>query len=482
MYVSRSIGIRSLVLLICLVMVTASFWVWLLFWEPGSISDHLSVGRYLLYNEFLLVGISFGLGGARTAEGPHREFVAAVRRSCRQLALGLLAVFVVAFALQDTAASRWFFFSYIPCLFVILLFSNYLVPKWLGKWAFSGSRRERVALAGTPEQARQLKPWLDRKGLIGLHSVGVVSPPGFAALVNGHGAGHGHNSHSNGNGPSFPLLGDLNQVEEILQKSAITQLIVLDLSIGTEEVRRLAQLCEGAGVRLVALHDVNRYFNHTTTTFEDDGVRFISLREEPLESPANRIAKRALDLAVALPVVALVLPFSTLMVWILQRMQSPGPIFFKQARVGMKGIPFRMIKYRTMHMNHGPEDKQASTGDPRIYPAGRWLRKFSVDELPQFINVVKGDMSLVGPRPHLQAHEEIWTRIMRTYVVRRFIRPGITGWAQVNGFRGEIHTEADIRKRVEADIHYLENWSFSLDCMIIVKTIRGCVIPPESAY
>src|SRR5262249_36809889 len=153
------------------------------------------------------------------------------------------------------------------------------------------------------------------------------------------------------------------------------------------------------------------------------------LREEPLESPVNRAVKRLMDWAVALPVIVFILPPVTILVWLAQRIQSPGPIFFQQLRVGMMGRPFKMYKYRTMHTNNSDEARQASKEDARIFPVGRWLRKLSIDELPQFINVLLGDMSVVGPRPHLEKHEDVWARVMQRYVIRRFIRPGMTGWA-----------------------------------------------------
>jgi putative colanic acid biosynthesis UDP-glucose lipid carrier transferase len=351
-----------------------------------------------------------------------------------------------------------------------LFFSNYVAPKRLSKWVFSGNRKERVALAGTTEQADQIKPWLERKRIIGLHPVGVVCPQPVLEYK------------ANGNGTSFRVLGSLDEMNEIFKKESITQLIVLDLSMGPERLRNLTKLCEGAAVRILALDGLDSYFNHTTMIFEDDGVRIIGLREEPLESPVNRFVKRAMDLAIAIPTVILVLPFTTVLVWLLQRLQSPGPIFFCQERIGMMGQSFMVFKYRTMQTNHGDEARQASSNDQRIYPAGRWLRKLSIDELPQFINVLKGDMSVVGPRPHLQKHEEMWIRVMSRYVVRRFIRPGITGYAQINGFRGEVRTEADVQKRVEKDIYYLENWSWSLDCIIVLKTVKQCICPPSSAY
>jgi putative colanic acid biosynthesis UDP-glucose lipid carrier transferase len=318
---------------------------------------------------------------------------------------------------------------------------------------------------GTVDQGAKLQSWLERKSLIGLRAIGLISLEPVQPGV----------------GP-FPMLGTMNEIGQVLAKHSISQLIVLDLAVGSDRLRELTQICEEAAVRLLAVNNLYDYFNHTTTTFDDDGICFIGLRKEPLESPLNRFLKRLLDIFVAVPVVIFVLPPITVLVWLLQRWQSPGPVFFTQVRTGIKGRAFNIYKYRTMHLNGEVEAKQASKEDPRVYSAGRWLRKLSVDELPQFINVLKGDMSVVGPRPHLPKHEEIFVQVMRKYLIRKFIRPGITGWAQVNGFRGEIHKESDIQQRVEADIHYLENWAFSLDCLIILKTIKHCLFPPQSAY
>src|SRR5262249_26312014 len=152
-----------------------------------------------------------------------------------------------------------------------------------------------------------------------------------------------------------------------------------------------------------------------------------------------------LDLAIAVPVVVVLLPVATVLVWLAQRLQSPGPVFFKQVRTGMLGRTFNIYKFRTMHPNGQDEAQQASRHDPRVFTAGSWMRKLSIDELPQFLNVIHGDMSVIGPRPHLPKHDELFAKAMRRYFIRRFIRPGITGWAQVNGFRGEVRSESDIQ-------------------------------------
>jgi exopolysaccharide biosynthesis polyprenyl glycosylphosphotransferase len=470
MLLNRSTGINGLCAFCLLALVTLSFWSWLFIWQNDLFSDWMALEKYSFYNEFLLIGVLFRLDGRRLTREPYHEFVEAVRRSGRQAVTGLFAVFVMVFALQDTFISRTFLFSYIPWLCLTLVFANYLLPRWLSQWIFGVNRPERVALAGTPEQAAKIKPWLDRKRMIGMQAIGVICPgPVLSGNVNGH-------------DPEFPVLGSLDELGEIFRKESISQLIIMDLSIGADQLRQLTQLCEGAAVRLLALDNLDSYFNHTTRVFEDDGMRLIGLREEPLESPVNRLLKRAMDLAIATPIVLLVLPFTTLFVWLCQRLQSPGPVLYKQKRSGLLGRTFMIYKYRTMYVNNDDEARQAAKNDRRVFPAGMWMRKLSIDELPQFINVFLGEMSVVGPRPHMLQHDDLFVKVMRNYMVRRFVHPGITGWAQVSGYRGEIHSERDVRNRVEADIYYLERWSFSLDCMIILKTVKQCILPLRTAY
>lgn len=162
----RSLGIRSLALLLQLVLVTLSYWGWFLIWQSALLGEREMLERYLLYNEFLLIGVLFGAGGQSVTETPDRNWVLSIRRSARQAVLGLFCVFLVIFIAQDTLENlRSFFLSYIPWFYLTLLFSSYVLPRALGKWVFSGDREERVALAGTVEQAAMIKPWLERKSL-----------------------------------------------------------------------------------------------------------------------------------------------------------------------------------------------------------------------------------------------------------------------------------------------------------------------------
>lgn len=162
------------------------------------------------------------------------------------------------------------------------------------------------------------------------------------------------------------------------------------------------------------------------------------------------------------------------------RLSSPGPILFLQKRWGLNGEEITVLKFRTMRLEASLDVKQATRADPRVTPFGRFLRQTSLDELPQLVNVLKGDMSIVGPRPHAVAHNEIYRDLVEKYMSRHKIKPGITGWAQVNGYRGETDTVDKMRRRVEHDLYYIENWSLGLDCKIIVRTIIEVLRDPNA--
>ena len=184
----------------------------------------------------------------------------------------------------------------------------------------------------------------------------------------------------------------------------------------------------------------------------------------------------------SLPVVLFVLPPLCLVVKIFQAIQSPGPLFYRQTRAGLNNLPFRIFKFRTMRSDKGDDaSKQATAGDPRIYPMGRILRKTSLDEIPQFLNVFFGHMSVVGPRPHMIIHNRRFSEVMEEYHVRTFAKPGITGLAQMSGYRGEAKNDQDVVERAKLDIKYIENWSLPLDFWIILNTLFRCSglrIPP----
>jgi putative colanic acid biosynthesis UDP-glucose lipid carrier transferase len=280
----------------------------------------------------------------------------------------------------------------------------------------------------------------------------------------------------------IPVVGRPDDLEKVISDRGITQVILLEFPLFAEINWNIIRVCDQLGVRLLIVSDLEEKLRHSVTHFEDDGFRFIGLREEPLENPLNRFCKRAIDLAISVPVMLFLFPVLALVVWIAQRLQSPGPLFHAQVRAGMQNRQFIIYKFRTMHLSNADVTRQASDHDERVYPLGKWFRRFSLDEVPQFWNVLRGDMSIVGPRPHLIEHNNQFSRLLQNYHVRAFVKPGITGLAQVRGFRGEARDNADIENRVACDLEYLENWNLSLECGIILRTFAQFFFPPRTAY
>ena len=208
----------------------------------------------------------------------------------------------------------------------------------------------------------------------------------------------------------------------------------------------------------------------------------LSLRKIPMDEPFNKFIKRSFDIILSIFVIVCILSWLTPLLGLIIKLESKGPVFFKQKRNGLDYKEFYCYKFRSMKPNPLADLEQISKDDERVTRVGRIIRKTSMDELPQFINVLKGDMSVVGPRPHMVSHTHMYAGRIDKFMVRHFIKPGITGLAQVSGFRGEVETESDIINRVKYDIFYLENWSLFLDIKIVFQTIYNALRGEEKAY
>lgn len=208
----------------------------------------------------------------------------------------------------------------------------------------------------------------------------------------------------------------------------------------------------------------------------------LSLRRIPIDAPLNHFTKRFFDIVMSIVVIVGVLSWLTPLLAILIKLDSKGPVFFKQKRNGLDYHEFDCYKFRSMLPNDDADLEQVSKNDKRITPIGSFLRKTSIDELPQFINVIKGDMSVVGPRPHMVSHTHMYAERIDKFMVRHFIKPGITGLAQVSGYRGEVENDGDIVNRVKYDIFYVENWSLFLDVKIVLTTLYKAITGDDKAY
>ncbi|MEO5720705.1 MAG: exopolysaccharide biosynthesis polyprenyl glycosylphosphotransferase [Chthoniobacterales bacterium] len=468
MVTQRTEGLYRLFLLCQLLLVAVLFWVgvWIMvtFYSDGG---QMTWRRYSIYCFLLILGMALE---AISGDGSknyllQNELLRQHRLALRQTLASVITLIVYLVAAKDAFISRVFFFNFVPWLYITLLFSHHYLPEFLARGIFQGERLEKTLLIGTSAKTRELSGWLRRKSEIGLRTIGLLTDETMEKTEEG-----------------IRVLGTCDEVDRVVREHGITQVILLEFPLFTEVNRNIIRACDQLGIRLLILSDLEEKLRHPVTHFEDDGFRFIGLREEPLENPLNRVVKRTIDIAIALPVMLVVFPLLAGLVWLAQRFQSPGPLFHVQTRAGMQNRRFAILKFRTMRADNHEVARQASRGDDRIYPFGKWFRKLSIDEIPQFWNVLRGDMSIVGPRPHLIEHNHQFSQFMANYNVRAFVKPGITGLAQVRGFRGEARSNSDIEKRVACDIEYLENWNLSLECGIILRTCAQIVVPPRSAY
>ena len=266
-------------------------------------------------------------------------------------------------------------------------------------------------------------------------------------------------------------LGGLRDVANYVYAHGIHE-VYITLPLGSQP--RIVELLEAVQGTTASLYFVPDVFGISIIQgrLQDmNGVPVVGICETPFTG-TNELVKRVSDIILASIILVLILPL-LLGVAIGVKLSSPGPVIFRQKRNGLDGEEIIVYKFRSMRtQDNGAVVKQATKGDSRITPFGAFIRKTSLDELPQFINVLQGRMSIVGPRPHAVAHNEEYRRIIKSYMVRHKVRPGITGWAQVHGYRGETETIEKMQARVEFDLEYLRNWSLGLDLQIIIRTVR----------
>lgn len=238
-----------------------------------------------------------------------------------------------------------------------------------------------------------------------------------------------------------------------------------------KEVNAIVKVCNDRFIDFSFVPAMDGYPRRQMSFRQVGKVNVIRLREEPLNNVLAQLYKRSIDIAVSLLFLCTVYPFVVLFVWIGTSISSPGPLYFKQKRTGSNGKSFFIYKFRSMKVNVDADKLQATKDDPRKTRFGNFLRRSSIDELPQFINVLKGEMSIIGPRPHMEYHTDMYSSLISNYMVRHLAKPGITGWAQINGCRGETKTVEEMQNRVEHDIWYIENWTPLLDIEIFFRTI-----------
>lgn len=276
-----------------------------------------------------------------------------------------------------------------------------------------------------------------------------------------------------------PYLGDYSSISDCLKNNPVDEVYIHWSRIPSEIRESLNSTLVDSQVKIRILPDMGQLSLKTAELVDYGDVPVIQIHKGPLAFWYNKLIKRFVDILISVFMVLAVVPLLTLVIYILSRITGSysESVFFKQKRTHSGGKTFWCIKYRTMYPNTQSETKQAEPGDSRITPIGRILRKTSLDEIPQFVNVLKGEMSIVGPRPHMIYHTEMYSRIARSFMLRHSVKPGITGLAQVNGYRGPVNSHKDLYERVRLDVKYIETWTMHMDVKIILLTfwllVRG---------
>ena len=275
---------------------------------------------------------------------------------------------------------------------------------------------------------------------------------------------------------------NLDKINEFVIEHNVDEIYYTLPLTNTNRIKSLVEFCDKNMIRFRVVPDFRAFiFKRVNIDFFDD-VPIITLREEPLTDFVNRVIKRIFDILFSLSVILLILSWLYPLIAIIIKLNSKGPVLFKQKRSGIDNEEFVCYKFRSMCVNKDSDNKQATKNDMRITSVGKFLRKTSLDEFPQFINVFIGDMSIVGPRPHMIKHTNEYSVLIKKYMVRQLVKPGITGAAQVRGFRGETKKLSDMEDRVRLDVWYIENWSIWLDINIIFQTIWNGLKGDEKAY
>jgi exopolysaccharide biosynthesis polyprenyl glycosylphosphotransferase len=398
------------------------------------------------------------------------DFGEAARLAGRQVALIALLTFAMMFATQDRSISRLFLGTLLVWCWLGLTILNARLPRMLARIVFPRGQHLRTIFVGRVGALARLDEWIAHKRPLGVHPVGFLSDEEAVRDTASLPA---------------PRLGRVSDLARVLVEQRVGQVVLLELPSTDAEARLVIETCQEHGCRLLIHNNLAERYTQPLVPTIEDGRHFYTLQEEPLEDPVNRLLKRIYDLALAIPVVVLVLPPLCALVWAMQRVQAPGPLFHVRERRGQRGEVFRMLKFRSMRVGRedaAAESKQARAEDERIFPFGRFLRRRSLDEFPQFWNVLCGDMSVVGPRPYMPLLDEEFRRQTRGYRTRHLVKPGITGLAQSLGYRGEILEAEMLSRRVYWDVFYITHWSVWLDLQITVRTLVQILKPPQTAY
>ncbi len=330
----------------------------------------------------------------------------------------------------------------------------------LKKYRIEGGNFRTIILIGSNESMQNIADFIEESPELGYKILGCFS-----------------NNSKNKN-----YLGTIESSFEFANNNLVDEIFCSISELSKDQIQNFIDFADNNLKVLKLIPDAKDVYSTKMVVEYYDYIPILSLRKIPFDEPINQFFKRFFDILFSLFIILFILSWLSPLLFILIKIESNGSLFFKQTRDGLNGDKFKCYKYRSMILNEFSDDIQAAKNDTRVTKIGSFLRKTSIDELPQFFNVFIGDMSVVGPRPHMLSQTKKYAKTIDKFMVRHLVKPGITGLAQIRGYRGEIEKNEDMENRVKLDIYYIENWSFLLDFKIIIQTIINVLKGEDKAY
>ncbi|GEC79043.1 undecaprenyl-phosphate glucose phosphotransferase [Flavobacterium aquatile] len=419
---------------------------------------NLNMVYYILYQTFVWFFIAFIVRFYDVYR--FTTPVEIISKLVRQAALFLLVV-IAFFPFAKTAIfSGKAIAIFMSCSFVIIILFKYFLFYYLKRYRIitQNNFRSAIIIGYTPEALRLKEVFESRKDY-----------------------GYRFEGYFSDKKQNAEIKGKVDDLKEFVLEKNIDEIYCSLNEISNEKLKELVEFADDNKKQIKFIPDSKEIFSKNLKIDYYELFPVLSLQKTQLHNPTIKGIKRGFDILFSLLVIIFILSWMMPLIAILIKLESKGPIFFKQGRPGLDENEFYCYKFRSMHVN-GTTEKEASRNDPRVTKMGRFMRKTSLDELPQFFNVLIGDMSVVGPRPHLWSQNKSYASKIKKYMVRHYVKPGITGLAQVKGYRGEIETDDDMINRVKFDVFYIENWSIIMDIKIIIQTVINIFKGEEKAY
>lgn len=348
---------------------------------------------------------------------------------------------------------------------VVIFYGRYGAREWLKWFRLHGRNTKRVVFVGAGHNLSYLYDVMMGELNTGYRVLGYFEDQDSKHLPD-----------------NIERLGSVTDLYGWLEDNHVDQIYCNLPSNRSSEILNIISFCERHFIRFFSVPNVRNYVHRQMTVKMMNDIPVLTIRQEPLSKTRNKILKRAFDLIVSGVFIVTCFWWIYLIVAIITKITMPGPVLFKQKRNGLLGEEFYCLKFRSMKVNEYADILQATKDDPRKTKWGDIMRRTNIDELPQFLNVFMGTMSVVGPRPHMVRHTEEYSALIDKYMVRHWVKPGITGWAQVRGARGETKELWQMENRIKKDVWYVENWSLWLDIRIMYLTVRNAIMGDKQAY